>query len=273
MNDRPQSETQMTEVTPIVFDDGAAYERLMGSWSQLAGHQFLKWLSPPAHQRWIDIGCGNGAFTELLLETCSPANVYGIDPSEGQLSYARTRLAERNAKFSIGNASPLPSSDASFDAAVMALVIFFVPDPAKAVAEMARVVRQDGSISAYAWDFIGGGFPLEPIQAAMRSVGLSPARPPNFEVSQIAALKSLWADAGIGSIETCEISVQRSFADFDDYWSTCLLGPSIGSALAGMERSRIELMKEATLAKLTIEGDGRIVASAKANAIKGVRRL
>ena len=43
----------------------------------------------------------------------------------------------------------------------MPLVIFFVPDPAKGVAEMARVVRPGGIVAAYAWDMAGGGFPYE----------------------------------------------------------------------------------------------------------------
>jgi len=52
---------------PIRFDDGAAYERMMGAWSQLVGQVFLDWLSPATGQRWIDVGCGNGAFTEQLI--------------------------------------------------------------------------------------------------------------------------------------------------------------------------------------------------------------
>jgi trans-aconitate methyltransferase len=66
----------------IRFDDGAAYEEMMGVWSRFAGEIFLGWLSPPSGLRWIDIGCGNGAFTELLVERCSPVEVQGIDPSE-----------------------------------------------------------------------------------------------------------------------------------------------------------------------------------------------
>ena len=54
----------------IRFDDGAAYERMMGNWSRLAGDIFLEWLAPRSGLRWIDIGCGNGAFTELLIERC-----------------------------------------------------------------------------------------------------------------------------------------------------------------------------------------------------------
>jgi len=83
--------------TQIRFDDGAAYERMMGVWSRLAGDIFLDWLAPHAGLRWIDIGCGSGAFTQLLIERCAPAEVQGIDPSEGQLAFARgPRRAWRN---------------------------------------------------------------------------------------------------------------------------------------------------------------------------------
>ena len=57
-------EEPMTQ-PPIRFVDGAAYDRGMGSWSRLAGQVFLDWLAPPAGQRWLDVGCGSGAFTEF----------------------------------------------------------------------------------------------------------------------------------------------------------------------------------------------------------------
>ena len=94
----------------IRFDDGAAYERFMGVWSRFAGEIFLDWLAPRLGLRWIDIGCGNGAFTELVIERCAPVEVQGIDPSEGQLAFARARPAVRLAKFRQGDAMSLPFS-------------------------------------------------------------------------------------------------------------------------------------------------------------------
>jgi ubiquinone/menaquinone biosynthesis C-methylase UbiE len=110
------------------------------AWSQLAGRVFLDWLAPSSGLRWIDIGCGSGAFTELLAQRCAPAEIQGIDPSEAQFAFARTRPALRETTFLRGDAMALPFEADRFDAAVMALVLFFVPDPAKGVAEMARVV-------------------------------------------------------------------------------------------------------------------------------------
>jgi ubiquinone/menaquinone biosynthesis C-methylase UbiE len=145
----------------IRFDDGAAYERMMGVWSRLVGEEFIDWLAPATGLRWIDVGCGNGAFTELLVERCAPSEIVGVDPSEGQLVFARSRHQAGIAKFLQGDATALPFDDHSFDASVMALVIFFVPEPAKGLAEMVRVVRPGGSISAYVWDVLEpGGFPI-----------------------------------------------------------------------------------------------------------------
>ena len=129
----------------IRFDDGAAYDRYMGKWSELVGEAFLDWLAPRPGLRWLDVGCGSGAFTAMLVARCAPVAVQGIDPSEGQLAYARARAALRTAQFCQGDAMALPFADDTFDAAVMPLVIFFVPDPARGVAEMARVVCPGGS--------------------------------------------------------------------------------------------------------------------------------
>jgi len=158
----------------IKFDDGAVYERMMGKWSGLAGRAFIDWLSRPPNLRWVDIGCGNGAFTQLLVEHCAPMTVEGVDPSEGQLAFARERLATPVAKFRQGDAMALPFADGTFDAAVMALVVFFIPDPARGVAEMARVVRPGGLAAAYVWDVVSGGGPSYSTGTLMR-IGFSRA--------------------------------------------------------------------------------------------------
>jgi ubiquinone/menaquinone biosynthesis C-methylase UbiE len=108
----------------------------MGKWSQLAGGAFLDWLAPAPGLRWLDVGCGNGAFTEMIVDRCAPVSVHGIDPSEAQLAFARTRPAARVAQFRLGDAMALPFPNDSFDVTVMPLVIFFVPDPGSGIAEM-----------------------------------------------------------------------------------------------------------------------------------------
>lgn len=253
----------------IRFDDGAAYERMMGIWSGLAGAVFIDWLKPDKGLRWIDVGCGNGAFSEQLVERCAPAAVQGIDPSQGQIDFARTRPAARLAKFGIGNAMALPFADDSFDAATMALVIFFVPEPKKGVAEMARVVRPGGIVAAYAWDILGGGFPQEALRAELRAMGIDPVTPPSAEAARLDVMRELWRGAGLQNVDTREITVQRTFADFDDYWDITLLSASVAPTMASMSAADRDRLKSGLRARLSADAAGRITCSGRANAVKG----
>jgi len=253
----------------IRFDDGAAYERMMGKWSRLVGEIFLDWTASPPGLRYVDVGCGNGAFTELLIERCKPVEVQGIDPSEGQLAFARTRPGAHLAKFQHGDAMALPFDENTFDVATMALVIFFVPEPAKGVAEMVRVVKAGGLVAAYAWDVFGGGFPLEPYQAELQAMGITPLRPPSVDASRMEVLQRLWADAGMKEIETRVIKVQRSFANFDECWSTSMLTGTIAPIVAKMSADTIETLKARLRVRLPADSAGRITYGAYANAIKG----
>jgi SAM-dependent methyltransferase len=253
----------------IRYEDGAAYERYMGSWSRLVGEIFLDWLAPREGLQWIDIGCGGGVFTELIVERCAPAEVQGIDPSEAQLAFARARAGARVAAFRQGDATAIPFGDDTFDAAVMGLVIFFIPDPAKGVAEMVRVVCPHGIVATYAWDMLGGGFPLEPIREEMRKMGFTPPMPPSADASRIEALRVLWGSAGLDAVETREISVQRTFAAFDDYWTTSLLAASVRPVIATMTSDEVALLRSRVEARLPADSAGRVRCSARANAVKG----
>lgn len=253
----------------IRFDDGAAYEQMMGVWSRFAGEIFLGWLAPPSGLRWIDVGCGTGAFTQLLVERCAPVEVQGIDPSEGQLAFARTRPAARLAEFRVGDAMALPFSAGTFDAAVMALVLVFVPEPAKGIAEMARVVRPGGLIATYMWDMLGGGFPLDPVLVEMRAMGLAPPRPPRMEASGMDAMRELWTGAGLGDVETREIVVQRTYASFDDFWEINGRSPSMSGVIAAMTSADVETLKSSVRVRLPEDAAGRITYSARAHAVKG----
>ena len=253
------------------FSDGAAYERLMGRWSQLAGATFLDWLELPKGLRWLDVGCGNGAFSELLMGRFPPSRLHGIDLSDAQVAYARMREALRHAKFDTGDAQSLPFDDDSFDVATMALVISFVPDPAQAVSEMERVVRPGGWVASYMWDAPAGGLPAQPIAAAARALGLVAAAPriPGTVFTR-ADFETLWKEAGLEDVETCRIDIQTTYIDANDFWeSNTLLASPIANMvknLTGTEQDRIKLYLAETLPK---DRDGHITSSAFANAVKG----
>lgn len=253
----------------IRFEDGPAYDRGMGRWSLLAGGIFLDWLAPRTGLRWLDVGCGTGAFTELVMQRCAPAAAHGIDPSEAQLAFARARPGARGATFHRGDAMALPFADNSFDAATLALVIFFVPDPAKGLAEMARVVAPGGTIAAYAWDTESGGFPFAPILAELRALGFVPPVPPSVDASRKEAMRALWTQAGLTDVEVREIAPQRTFADFDEFWTMSTGTGSIRPALADMAPSDVDGVKDKLRARLPTGTDGRISYAARANAIRG----
>ena len=241
----------------------------MGVWSRLVGSVFLDWLAPSPNLAWIDVGCGSGAFTEQIVERSAPAEVHGVDISEAQLAYARTRPASRLATFHQGDAAALPFEDNRFDAAATALVLFFLPEPARGIAEMVRVVRPGGLVSAYVWDIAAGGLPMAPLQQELRAMGVAMAMPPSVDVARMENLRALWREAGLEEIETREIAVARSFENFDAYWTNTLQVGHIGAAIAGMPAADAERLKSGTRARIPADADGRVTVKALSNAIRG----
>jgi ubiquinone/menaquinone biosynthesis C-methylase UbiE len=254
---------------PIRFTDGAGYDRFMGVWSRLAGQEFLDWIAPNEGQRWLDVGCGNGAFTQLIAEQNKPLALVGIDPSEAQLAYARQQPLLQSVEFVNADAMALPFPDDAFDLAVMPLVIFFVPEPAQGVAEMARVVAPGGTVAAYAWDMEGGGFPYQRVNETLGAVGRAIPMPPSVSSSRLESLRDLWATAGLGDIHTRVITVERTFTDFEDLWTTVLGGPSAGQALAVMSEAEVSRFRGLLRERLQTVGSGSISLTGRAHAIRG----
>jgi len=258
----------MTE-QKMEFNDGAAYEQMMGQWSRLAGDVFLDWLAVESGLRWLDVGCGNGAFTEGVVRRCAPVAVEGVDPSQAQLEFAQTRHDASVARFQQGDAMNLPYEADAFDVAVMALVLFFVPEPAKGLAEMHRVVRSGGVVAAYAWDVLGGGNPTNALEEEMVKMGLTALRAPSAEASRLDAMEDLWTRDGLVEVETHEITVQRSFVDFEDVWETSKLIPSAAPIIASMGQKDVDTLKQRLKGRLPAQSDGIVKCRARANAVKG----
>jgi SAM-dependent methyltransferase len=258
----------MSEQPQIRFEDGAAYETYMGVWSRMVGQAFLDWMAPPDGLSWIDVGAGNGAFTALLAERVKPAKVLGVDPSPAQLAFARKRAGLGMARFEQGHAMELPAADNGADAAVMALVIAFVPDPARGVAEMVRAVKPGGLVAAYMWDW-PEGFPYFLVEEVVASQGLPVVAPPSSEASRRQRMEELWSGAGLSGIESREIHVERSFPDFDTLWAITLTGPRMASAAAAMTPDILEAIRTGLKQRLAVQDGNPITLSARANAVMG----
>ncbi len=260
----------MNEEAARQFSDGEAYERLMGRWSRKVGVQFLEWCDVPTGRSWIDVGCGNGAFTEAIIARAAPSKVLGLDPSPKQIEFAQGRAGTKTAEFRAGDAMALPVADATFDVACMALVISFVPDPAKGVAEMKRVVRSGGMVCAYMWDLPAGGVPTSPFYAALRDMGLPAPMPPQAEISRREEVERLWREAGLHDVETTVLRIAVEHPDFDAFWDANFVpvGPQ-AQRLQQLDETQRADLKERLRTRFRTASDGRIVFQSFANAVKG----
>jgi ubiquinone/menaquinone biosynthesis C-methylase UbiE len=250
------------------------YEPYVGRWSRLVARQFVAWLVVLKDQRWLDIGCGTGALTQTILEIASPSEVTGVDPSEGFVEFARAHTPDKRATFVTGDARSLPVEDGAYDAAVSGLVLNFVPEPAKAAAEMARVTRPGGTAAAYVWDYAGKMEMMRYFWDA--AVALNPQavefdEGPRFPLCKPDALEELFRSAGFKDVEVRAIDAPTHFHDFDDYWSPFLGGqaPAPAYAMSLTEEKRAEL-RELIWSRLPTEPDGSIRLIARAWAVRGV---
>ena len=252
------------------FNDGSSYEKSMGTWSALIGDQFIDWLSPHSGKHWLDVGCGNGAFSQLVMRNCAPTFVSGIDPSPEQVEFARKRGLGSKAVFEVGDAMNVQFSDDVFDLAVMALVIFFLEDPPKGLSEMVRVVGPGGIVASYTWDTANKGSPSSLISGHLNDMGYQPGSPPNPQVSEMTALINLWNSAGTAEITSVPITVERLFKDIDEYWGISSLFPNIQNIVPNLTNKEIEELKERLKDSLELNSAGELVQKATANAIKGI---
>lgn len=251
------------------FDDGAAYERAMGRWSRAAAPIFLQWLAPPASARWLDVGCGTGVLAHTLLELSSPAMVVGIDPEVAQIAQASRGPAAGRATFQVADARKLPFADASFDITTSALVMNFIAERSRAMAEMRRVTCAGGRVAAYVWDFAEELSPSGPLRRAMRRFDVDVPAIPGTDESRIEALRTLFEQAALERIETRTIEVCLAYRDFQDFWQaqTPSYSPTTKIIASMTEDERTRLMR-AVRTELPPAPGGVIEYFARANAIK-----
>jgi SAM-dependent methyltransferase len=258
-----------------VWANGAAYERYVGRWSRLVAREFLTWLAAPAHGRWLDVGCGTGVLSQAILANADPIAVLGVDQSPSFIAHARAHVTDERASFEVADARALPGQANVYDAVVSGLMLNFVPEPALAVAEMARVARPGGAVAVYVWDYAGEMQLMRYFWDA--AAALSPAARELDEgrrspICRPDALAARFHDAGLQAVETRAIDVPTVFHDFDDYWSPFLggQGPAPSYTMSLTEEHRAAL-RERIRAGLPIAADGSISLIARAWAVRGQR--
>lgn len=261
----------MTE-TRVAFDDGHAYDRYMGRWSRAIGEKFLGWLDPPQHRSWLDVGCGTGAFTELILAHAAPSQIIAIDPSPHQVEHAKQSVTAPQAEFRTGTAIELPFGTGEFDVVVSALVIHFVPDRPKAFREMLRVTRAGGIVAGYTWrkspTIIDAPYgPLARGVIAIAGDVMTTATVP--EAMPEGLLAALTAE-GYGDIEIATIEASQTFSDFEDYWisQTSTFPHPVARSVAALSDHDRERLRDLLRVALPAADDGSITYVSRATAFK-----
>ena len=254
------------------WESGDPYEYYMGRWSRLVALLFADWLSPSCGLKWLDVGCGSGALSEVIVNNYKPTALTAIDQSEGFVRIARKRLGSR-ARYRVGNALSLPLEDSSVDITVSGLLLNFISEPQKALREMRRVTDVGGTVALYIWDYPGKMDFLRyfwdaAVQLKPEALSLHESR--RFPDSNADALNRLFENADFVAIETSPIEITTAFRDFDDYWEPFLGGqgpaPSFVLSLVEAEKNKL---RNALKAKLPIRSDGSISMVARAWAAKG----
>lgn len=247
-----------------VFADGDAYQKFMGERSRLGGERLVKMLGLPPRLSWLDVGCGTGALSAVIMEHCDPSALIGIDSSEAQITLAATELGSANANFRVGDATQLPFEVDSFDAAVSSYVLNFVPDKQKMVDEMARVVRPEGTVAASVFDHAGGRMAAHPFweligknDAAFREAEFEKR---GWNSTHPEALTAFFENAGLENVSVDTFEIDETFTDFDEYWIAMTSLPTSGMSVFvnGLDQDERDRFMDDLKSLLPTEPDGRI---------------
>lgn len=201
----------------------AAYDSFMGRYSGPLAHQFADAAGVRRGQTALDIGCGPGALTAVLVERLGSESVAACDPSPGFVTECAARHA--GVRVETGRAENIPFDSQSFDHAMAQLVLHFVSEPDLVAGQMLRVVRPGGSVSACVWDFDGGMEMLRSFWDAAHDV--MPSVPDEAGAVRFGApgeIAELFASAGMQEIEESTIRVTSAYSSFDEFWDGFLAG-------------------------------------------------
>jgi ubiquinone/menaquinone biosynthesis C-methylase UbiE len=215
-----------------MFSKSAEYERFMGRWGRLLAPEHIAFAGVKHGDRVLDVGTGTGALASALASATKSGEIFGIDPSAGFIAYAENNANSKRLHFEVGDAQALEYKDASFDRTMAQLVMNFIPDHQKATAEMRRVTRPGGVVSACVWDYNAGMQMLRFFWDEV--VTLDPATAPkderNMKLSREGQLAELWKKTGLVNVQEKPLVIDQTFTSFNDYWEPFLKGAGPGGA-------------------------------------------
>jgi SAM-dependent methyltransferase len=254
----------------------AAYEHFMGRWSRRLSGRFVEFAGISDGERVLDVGCGTGSLTRVLLDSANVESIVGVDLADVYLESARQKIRDPRVDFKIGDATSLPFADKSFDRAFAMLVLHFVPDGKKAVSEMRRVVRSGGVVAATVWDGLGGMPAQRLFWDAAATLGIADDKVlrdfyfrPMTRPNQMLAV---WSEAGLKSVEQSSITIRFEYENFSDYWFPIAAGEAALGKFALSLAAEQKTALEAAVRKVYLGGepDGARSFATTAWACKGI---
>lgn len=264
-----------TPSSTFVASDGAAYEKLMGRWSRQLALPFLDFVGTADGERVLDVGCGTGHLAFAVTRRTGAGEVRGVDLAPPYIEHARRHNQDPRIAFEVGDACALPFPDRGFDRVLSLLVLHFVPEPAKAIAEMRRVAKPGGLVGAAVWDARGGFVPMRMFfdTAAMLDpeAGVRRARSYTRPMTRPGELAQAWRDAGLQRVEDTALAMHMEFASFADYWAPFegKDGPGAEYVATLDDEARAKLRDAVEAAYLDGDSDGPRSYAAIAWAVKG----
>ena len=228
--------------------DATAYEQLMGRWSKKLAPLFIDFAGLAGGERIVDVGCGAGSLTFALARTADLREIVAIDYSAVFVEEAIRRNSDPRVKIRQADACNLPFEDGAFDRSLALLVLHFVPDAGKAVAEMRRVVRKGGVVAAAVWDHLGGmpGMRMMVDTVAALSEGGRQLRSRYcFQpMMQPGEMKRTFVEQGLLEVTETQLMIRMDYQAFDDYWAPIAAGEGpLGKYVAALdpaERARTD---------------------------------
>jgi SAM-dependent methyltransferase len=258
----------------LMFSGAQAYEGFMGRWSRMLAEQFVAFAGIADARRVLDVGSGTGSLTRAILAAAPNADVVGIDPSAAFIEHATSRLRKR-ARFVVGDAQHLPFEDGLFDACCAMLVLNFIPDQAKALAEMRRVARPGGVLAAAVWDHADGMNMLRIFWEAVDTV--DPDKRAMEEPQPTLdrdGLIALWTSAGLRDVTSGSLTFDMAFTGFADYWEPFGLGQGPAGVYLSGTSARVRDAIAGELRQRLLAGgpDRPFTLSARAWAVRATKR-